>query len=225
MAATEWAVEVKDLRRTFGDFRRRRQHQPRGEKGRDIRLPRVRTGRASRRPSGCSAAFCMPTGGSGTVGGYDIVRESEEIKRIIGYMSQRFSLYDDLTVEENIDFFGGIYSVAQGEKGRAQGMGASRWQASRTGETTSPGPLPRASSSASPWGAPSSTSRRSSSSTSRPRASTRYRGEISGSLSGTWRRRARPSSSPPTTWRRRTIATGLPSSTGAGSSPRRPPWS
>jgi ABC-2 type transport system ATP-binding protein len=58
----------------------------------------------------------MPTGGSGLVGGHDIVRESEEIKKNIGYMSQKFSLYDDLTVEENIDFFSGIYGVAQDKK-------------------------------------------------------------------------------------------------------------
>ncbi|HWR71986.1 MAG TPA: ABC transporter ATP-binding protein, partial [Nitrospirota bacterium] len=53
----------------------------------------------------------LPTGGSGTVGGYDIITRSEEIKQNIGYMSQRFSLYDDLTVEENIDFYSGIYNV------------------------------------------------------------------------------------------------------------------
>lgn len=53
----------------------------------------------------------LPTGGTGTVGGFDIITQSEEIKRNIGYMSQKFSLYDDLTVEENINFFSGIYSV------------------------------------------------------------------------------------------------------------------
>lgn len=53
----------------------------------------------------------MPTSGWGRVGGFDIITESEEIKRNIGYMSQRFSLYDDLTVEENINFFGGVYAV------------------------------------------------------------------------------------------------------------------
>jgi ABC-2 type transport system ATP-binding protein len=52
-----------------------------------------------------------PTSGGGAVGGLDIMRQSEEIKKNIGYMSQRFSLYDDLTVEQNIDFFLGIYSV------------------------------------------------------------------------------------------------------------------
>jgi ABC-type uncharacterized transport system ATPase subunit len=45
------------------------------------------------------------------VGGYDIITRSEEIKQNIGYMSQKFSLYDDLTVEENINFYNGIYSV------------------------------------------------------------------------------------------------------------------
>lgn len=52
-----------------------------------------------------------PTSGIGTVAGYDVMTQSEEIKKRIGYMSQRFSLYDDLTVEENIEFYGGIYGV------------------------------------------------------------------------------------------------------------------
>lgn len=50
-----------------------------------------------------------PTSGGGTVAGYDIARQGERIKRHIGYMSQRFSLYDDLTVIENIRLYGGIY--------------------------------------------------------------------------------------------------------------------
>ncbi|MCB0301752.1 MAG: ABC transporter ATP-binding protein, partial [Calditrichaeota bacterium] len=52
-----------------------------------------------------------PTEGSGTVAGFDIYRESEQIKKNIGYMSQKFSLYDDLTISENIEFFGGIYGL------------------------------------------------------------------------------------------------------------------
>ena len=53
-----------------------------------------------------------PTSGSGTVAGFDILRQAEQIKRHIGYMSQKFSLYEDLRVEENIDFYGGIYGLA-----------------------------------------------------------------------------------------------------------------
>jgi len=52
-----------------------------------------------------------PSSGAGTVAGLDITREQEAIKRQIGYMSQRFSLYGDLTAEENIDFWGGVYGL------------------------------------------------------------------------------------------------------------------
>jgi len=54
-----------------------------------------------------------PSSGSATIAGFDIYKETEKIKRTIGYMSQKFSLYDDLTVEENIKFFGGIYGLSR----------------------------------------------------------------------------------------------------------------
>lgn len=52
-----------------------------------------------------------PTSGSATIAGFDIYKQTEAIKKNIGYMSQKFSLYEDLTVLENIEFFGGIYGL------------------------------------------------------------------------------------------------------------------
>ena len=104
------AVQVTDLRRTFGEF-----------VAVDGISLAVKSGEifGFLGPNGAGKSttirmlcgLLMPTGGQGTVGGFDIIRESESIKNVIGYMSQRFSLYNDLTVEENINFFGGIYNV------------------------------------------------------------------------------------------------------------------
>ena len=57
-----------------------------------------------------------PTGGRGTVAGFDIRTQPEAIKANVGYMSQKFSLYQDLTVEENIDFYSGIYRIPGAQK-------------------------------------------------------------------------------------------------------------
>jgi len=54
----------------------------------------------------------LPTSGRGKVAGFDLMNEPEKIKQAIGYMSQKFSLYDDLTVIENLRFFGGIYGLS-----------------------------------------------------------------------------------------------------------------
>jgi len=56
-----------------------------------------------------------PSGGEATVAGFDVATESESIKQNIGYMSQRFSLYDDLTVRENIRLYGGIYDLTSSD--------------------------------------------------------------------------------------------------------------
>jgi len=60
--------------------------------------------------------FCgllLPTSGSATVAGFNVYRQTEQIKKNIGYMSQKFSLYEDLTVKENIRFYAGIYGVTR----------------------------------------------------------------------------------------------------------------
>lgn len=60
-----------------------------------------------------------PTEGRARVAGYDVVHHPERVKRSIGYMSQRFSLYEDLTVMENVEFFGGIYGMKREELKKA----------------------------------------------------------------------------------------------------------
>ncbi|MGC8765715.1 MAG: ABC transporter ATP-binding protein [Brevinematia bacterium] len=61
-----------------------------------------------------------PTSGKGKVIGFDIIKEQNKIKENIGYMSQRFSLYEDLTIEENLSFFGSIYGVNNNLKARIE---------------------------------------------------------------------------------------------------------
>ena len=61
----------------------------------------------------------LPTSGAATVEGYDIYTQTDLIKQDIGYMSQRFSLYEDLTVTENLQFFGGVYGLDDGQVAKA----------------------------------------------------------------------------------------------------------
>ena len=57
------------------------------------------------------SGLSIPTSGTATVAGFDVYNETEKIKKNIGYMSQKFSLYGNLTVKENLNFFGGIYGI------------------------------------------------------------------------------------------------------------------
>ncbi|PTY04851.1 multidrug ABC transporter ATP-binding protein [Opitutaceae bacterium EW11] len=80
-----------------------------------------------------------PTSGSGRVAGYDVSTEAEKIKSQIGYMSQKFSLYDELTVEENIDFYSGIYRLPKAKKAERKAWvlkmaGLERHRTSRTSD-------------------------------------------------------------------------------------------
>ena len=65
----------------------------------------------------------IPTSGMATIAGFDVYKQTEEIKKNIGYMSQKFSLYEDLTVMENIKFFGGIYGLSNSQiKEKGEGL-------------------------------------------------------------------------------------------------------
>ena len=76
------------------------------------------------------AGLLLPSSGGGSVAGFDIATETESIKRSIGYMSQLFSLYGDLTVEENLQFFSGLYGVP-----RARRAGRRDWVLEMAGLT------------------------------------------------------------------------------------------
>jgi ABC-2 type transport system ATP-binding protein len=106
----ETAVVVEGLTRRFGDFVAVDDISLRIGKGEVFGfLGPNGAGKSTTIKMLCG--LLLPSAGKGLVGGFDIMRQSEEIKKNIGYMSQKFSLYEDLTVEENIDFFSGIYSV------------------------------------------------------------------------------------------------------------------
>ncbi len=109
------AVKVENLTRTFGDFVAVDNISLSVKKGEVFGfLGPNGAGKSTTIKMLCG--LLLPSGGSGTVAGFDIITRSEEIKKNIGYMSQKFSLYDDLSVEQNIDFFSGIYNVPQPKK-------------------------------------------------------------------------------------------------------------
>jgi ABC-2 type transport system ATP-binding protein len=109
------AVRVEGLTRRFGDFTAVDNISLVIEKGEIFGfLGPNGAGKSTTIKMLCG--LLQPTDGKGFVGGNDITTESEEIKKHIGYMSQKFSLYDDLTVEENINFFSGIYKVSREKK-------------------------------------------------------------------------------------------------------------
>ncbi|ATW26271.1 ABC transporter ATP-binding protein [Candidatus Formimonas warabiya] len=111
----EYVVETQDLTRVFGSFT-----------AVDRLNIKIKAGEIygflGPNGAGKSTAIRMlcgilqPSAGSATILGYDLLRETEKIKSHIGYMSQKFSLYDDLTVLENLNFYAGIYRIPRKER-------------------------------------------------------------------------------------------------------------
>ncbi|OQA81173.1 MAG: putative ABC transporter ATP-binding protein YbhF [bacterium ADurb.Bin243] len=110
----EIAVSVKDLYKKFGDFNAVDGITFDVKKGSIFGfLGPNGAGKSTTIKMLCG--LLTPSAGSGRIGGLDIMKDSENIKKNIGYMSQKFSLYDDLSVMENIKFFGSLYGLS-GEK-------------------------------------------------------------------------------------------------------------
>lgn len=110
MSSTDYIIQVKDLTKQFGAFTAVDHITFEVHRGEIFGfLGANGAGKTTAIRMLCGLSY--PTSGSGTVAGFDVVKQGEQIKRHIGYMSQRFSLYDDLTVMENMELFGGIYGV------------------------------------------------------------------------------------------------------------------
>lgn len=112
---TGLAVSVDRLTRVFGDFTAVDQVSFEVRKG-EIFGFLGPNGAGKTTTIKMLAGLLLPTSGSGTVAGFDVLTETESIKRSIGYMSQLFSLYGDLTVEENIAFFSGLNGVPRARR-------------------------------------------------------------------------------------------------------------
>ena len=107
---TEFAVEIDDLVKQFGSFVAVDHVSLKVAKG-EIFGFLGPNGAGKSTTIRVLCGLLTPTSGRASVGGIDVASDPETIRRNIGYMSQKFSLYDDLTVEENIQFFSGIYGV------------------------------------------------------------------------------------------------------------------
>lgn len=108
------AIISRDITKTFGDFTAVDHINFEIEKGEIFGF----LGANGAGKTTAMRMFCglsVPTSGEAKVAGFDVYKETEKIKQNIGYMSQKFSLYGNLTVKENLEFFGGIYGIPKDE--------------------------------------------------------------------------------------------------------------
>ena len=111
---SDYIISVKELTKCFGDFTAVNRISFDVQRGEIFGfLGANGAGKTTAMRMLCGLSY--PTSGSGTVAGWDVMQQGEQIKRHIGYMSQKFSLYNDLTVWENIRLFAGIYGLSKAE--------------------------------------------------------------------------------------------------------------
>jgi ABC-2 type transport system ATP-binding protein len=111
-----YAVEIEDLLKRFGEFVAV-DHVSLAVKRGEIFGFLGPNGAGKSTTIRVLCGLLTPTAGRATVAGFDVGADPEQVRRNIGYMSQKFSLYDDLTVEQNIDFFTGMYGVPRDRRG------------------------------------------------------------------------------------------------------------
>lgn len=108
------AIICKDLTKQFGDFKAVDKISFEVSEGEIFGfLGANGAGKTTAMRILCGLSF--PTSGEAHVAGFDVYKQQEKIKKNIGYMSQKFSLYDNLTILENIEFFAGVYGVSRSE--------------------------------------------------------------------------------------------------------------
>src|ERR1019366_1178110 len=107
----EKVITAKDLTKKFGDFTAVDKISFEVEKGEIFGFLGA-NGAGKTTVMRMLCGLSMPTSGSALVAGFDIYKQTEEIKKHIGYMSQKFCLYEALTVKENITLYGGIYGLS-----------------------------------------------------------------------------------------------------------------
>ena len=114
MADRQLSITCKDLTKQFGDFKAVDRITFDVERGEIFGfLGANGAGKTTAMRILCGLSY--PTSGEATVAGFDVYRQQEQIKKNIGYMSQKFSLYDNLTILENIEFYGGVYGVSRAD--------------------------------------------------------------------------------------------------------------
>lgn len=114
MVLNEHAIETHELTRKFGKFTAVDSVSFTVERGEVFGFLGA-NGAGKSTTIRMLTGILLPTSGSATVAGYQVVNDQDKVRRNIGYMSQRFSLYNDMTVEENLSFYAGVYGMSSSE--------------------------------------------------------------------------------------------------------------
>ncbi|MEM8891799.1 MAG: ABC transporter ATP-binding protein, partial [Bacteroidota bacterium] len=108
------AIEIKDLTKKFGDFTAVNAINLKVSKGEIFGFLGA-NGAGKTTAIRMLTGLSMPSSGEANIAGFDVYKQRESIKENIGYMSQKFSLYGDLSIRQNIRFYGGIYGLSRKE--------------------------------------------------------------------------------------------------------------